>query len=62
MLLMKVIAFWDIAPCSPVEVERRLELLTASIFRVLMMEAVRSSKTSVFFEKGIIFIFAAVRT
>jgi hypothetical protein len=42
----KVRAFWDIAPCSVVEVDLRLKVHTASIIRG-MMEAVRTSETSV---------------
>jgi hypothetical protein len=38
---MKVSVFWDVAPCSHVEVDRR--------FIALMMEAVRTSETSVNF-------------
>jgi hypothetical protein len=41
---MKMIAFWDIASFSLVEVDRR--------FRgALMMEAVRTSETSVYFNQ-----------
>jgi hypothetical protein len=47
-----------------------LEVCTAYIIRVLMMEAVRTSKTSVYFneatgavsQEAVIFILAAVRT
>jgi hypothetical protein len=38
---MKFRVFWDVAPCSHVEVDRR--------FIALMMEAVRTSETSVNF-------------
>jgi hypothetical protein len=38
---MKFRVFWDVAPCSPVKVDRR--------FIALMMEAVRTSETSVNF-------------
>jgi hypothetical protein len=43
---MKMTKVWDIAPCSLVEADRRLEVLTALIIRAmnaLMMEAVRTS-------------------
>jgi hypothetical protein len=49
---MKIIAFWDIAPCSLVGVDRRFrEVRSASIIRemlALMMVAVRTSETSVY--------------
>jgi hypothetical protein len=38
--------FWDIAPCSLVEIDRLLEVLTAYITVALVMEAVSSSETS----------------
>jgi hypothetical protein len=41
--------FWDVAPCSLVEVTDVSEVLTASIFIALMMEVVSTSKTSVNF-------------
>jgi hypothetical protein len=42
---MKMIAFWDTASCSLIKVDRR--------FRgALMMEAVRISKTSVYFNEA----------
>jgi hypothetical protein len=41
--------FWDVAPCSHVEVDRRFKMRTASIIRVMMMESVRTSETSVNF-------------
>jgi hypothetical protein len=45
---MKMIAFWDIAPCSPVVADHISEVRTASIIRaMMMMEAVRKSETSV---------------
>jgi hypothetical protein len=44
-------AFWDIVPCRPVEVDRRLEVLTASIITALMMEALRIFETSVIFDR-----------
>jgi hypothetical protein len=43
---MKFRVFWDVAPCSHVEVRRVSEVHTASII-ALMMEAVRTSETSV---------------
>jgi hypothetical protein len=42
---MKFRVFWDVAPCSHNEVDRRFRGATA----VLMMEAVRISETSVHF-------------
>jgi hypothetical protein len=36
---MKIIVFWDVAPCSLLEIDRR--------FIALMMEAVSTSETSV---------------
>jgi hypothetical protein len=39
-----MIALWDIASCSLVEVDRHFR-------RALMMEAVRTSETSVYFNK-----------
>jgi hypothetical protein len=41
---MKIAVFWDVAPCSLVEV---LEVLAASIIRAMMMEAARISETFV---------------
>jgi hypothetical protein len=41
-------AFWDIAPCTVVEIDRVSEVRTASTIAV-MMEAVRTSETSVYF-------------
>jgi hypothetical protein len=38
---VKIRVFWDVAPCSHIEVDRR--------FRALMMEAVRTYETSVNF-------------
>jgi hypothetical protein len=57
-------AFWDVAPCSLVEVDRRFRGF------ISLMKAVRASQTSVYFyetngatsQKAIIFILAAVRT
>jgi hypothetical protein len=50
---MKVSAFWDIAPCSVVEIHRRLEAPNASIFRVTkeIRETVNTSESSVYFYK-----------
>jgi hypothetical protein len=46
---MKMTAFWDIAPCSVVQVNHVSEMRTASIITIaLMMEAVRASETSVY--------------
>lgn len=46
-VLLKIIASWDVEPCSFVAVELRSEVRTASIF-VLMMEAVRTAEISVY--------------
>jgi hypothetical protein len=48
---MKMIVFCDVAPCSLVEMTDVLKVRTASIIRAiaLMMEAVRTSETSVNF-------------
>jgi hypothetical protein len=45
---MKMTVFWDVAPCSLVEIDRCFEVLTASIIWLiaLMMEAVSTSETS----------------
>jgi hypothetical protein len=45
---MKFRHFWDVAPCSRVEVDRRFRGASASIIRAVM-EAVRTSETSVNF-------------
>jgi hypothetical protein len=50
---MKMIVFWDIAPCSPVVADHISEVRTASIFRAMMMEAVRKSETSVYYNETI---------
>jgi hypothetical protein len=47
-LSMKFIVFWDVVPCSHIEVDRHTEIHTTSIFS-LMMEAVHTSETSVHF-------------
>jgi hypothetical protein len=44
---MKFRVFWDVAPCSHVEVDDVSEVSNTSIIRSLMMEAVRTSETSV---------------
>jgi hypothetical protein len=48
-------AFWDVALCSLIEVDQVSEMHTASIIRAmminLMMEAVCTSETSVYFYK-----------
>jgi hypothetical protein len=43
--------FWDVAPCSLVEIDRRFRGVTASITKAiaLMMEAASTSETSVNF-------------
>jgi hypothetical protein len=43
---MKITAFWDIVPCSIEQLTSVSEVLTASIF-TLMMEAVNTSEMSV---------------
>jgi hypothetical protein len=43
---MKFRVFWDVLPCSKVEVDRRLRCAYCD---ALMMEAVRTSETSVNF-------------
>jgi hypothetical protein len=43
---MKIRAFWDVAPCSLVVVNRRFRVRTA--FIALMMETVRTSATSIY--------------
>jgi hypothetical protein len=45
----KMTVFWDVVHCSVVEIVRASEVLTASIIRELMMEAVSVSETSVSF-------------
>jgi hypothetical protein len=58
------ITFWDTAPCSLVEVEHVSEVRTASIVRA-MMDAVRTSETSVYFNetaRRYIFVLPGVRT
>jgi hypothetical protein len=45
--IMKMAVFWDVAPCSLVEVYRRLRVVCDVI--ALMMEAASSSETSVNF-------------
>jgi hypothetical protein len=59
LIVKKMTAFWDVAPCSPVEVDRRVKrrVLPPSSKRwsafviVLMMEAVCTSETSVCFHE-----------
>jgi hypothetical protein len=46
---MKMTAFWDIAPCSLVEVDRCFKVLTASIIIAMMMKAVSTSEMLVNF-------------
>jgi hypothetical protein len=51
---MKMTAFWDITRCSRVEVERRFRgayCLHHPGLITLMMEAVRTSDTSVYFNE-----------
>jgi hypothetical protein len=67
---LKIAAFWDTAPCSIVEVGRHLRDAYCLHQSALIIEAVRASETSVYFnnttgavsQKAIIFILAAVRT
>jgi hypothetical protein len=42
---MKTTAFWDVAPCSLVEVDRRFGAIT------LMMDVAGTSETSVYFNE-----------
>jgi hypothetical protein len=44
-----MVVFWDVAPCSDVEVDKRC-VLPPSSFIALIMEAVRTSETSVKFK------------
>jgi hypothetical protein len=50
---IKMTTFWDIAPCSPVEETGISETCTASIFRVMMMEAVCTSETPICFNETV---------
>jgi hypothetical protein len=45
---MTMRAFWDVAPCSMGEVDRRFR--NAYCLKALMIEGVRTSETSVYFE------------
>jgi hypothetical protein len=45
---MKIIGFWDVAPCSLLQYTDVSQVRTASSIRALMMEAVRTSETSVY--------------
>jgi hypothetical protein len=47
---MKMTVFWDVAPCSFVEIDLRFR--GAYCLIVLMMEAVSTSETSINFYKG----------
>jgi hypothetical protein len=66
---LKCRVFWDVEPCSHIKVERRFILSTAFII-TLIMEAVRSSETSVnvnvttwhYIPKDSNFILATMRT
>jgi hypothetical protein len=44
--IMKFKVFWDVGPCSHVEVHDVSEVRTASIIRAVMTKAVRTSETS----------------
>jgi hypothetical protein len=46
---MKMTAFWDIAPCSLTEMDRRFRDVYCPIVITLIMESVRTSETSVYF-------------
>jgi hypothetical protein len=48
---MKMIVFWAFAPCSSQKLTDILEVITASIIRVMMMEAVSTSETTVNFHE-----------
>jgi hypothetical protein len=48
---MKMTAFWDIAPCNLTEVDRRFRDVYCPIVMTLIMEAVRTSETSVYFKE-----------
>jgi hypothetical protein len=53
---MKMVGFWDVAPCSLVEVYRRFKVLAASIISVviaLTMEEAGTSETSANFYQTI---------
>jgi hypothetical protein len=43
-VVMKSIIFWDITPCSPLSVNRRLEEHIASIFRVEEISSARNNQ------------------
>jgi hypothetical protein len=62
-------AFWDVVPFNLVEVDDVSEVLAASILIALIMQIVRTSETSVYFEttraisqKAVFFGLAAVKT
>jgi hypothetical protein len=66
---LKKTAFWDIVPCNLGEVDDVSEVLAASIIIALIMQIVRTSETSVYFEttralsqKAVFFRLAAVKT
>jgi hypothetical protein len=45
VMIIKVAVFWDVAPCSLVEIDRRLDVLTASI---IILHGATSQKTAIF--------------
>jgi hypothetical protein len=50
MILLKMAAFWNVAPFSLVEADRSFRDAYCLIIITLIMEAVRTSETSVFNE------------
>jgi hypothetical protein len=46
---MKTRVFWDVAPCNVVRVTDVSEVCTAATIRAMIMEAARTSETSVNF-------------
>jgi hypothetical protein len=50
---MKMTVFWDVAPCSLVEVDRRLRgAYYLHVHFIALMEAARTSETSVYFNEN----------
>jgi hypothetical protein len=49
---MKMTAFWNIAPCTLVEVDRRFQSCVTVSIIVLMIRAVRASETWVYFNEA----------
>jgi hypothetical protein len=50
---LKLIAFWDIAPCSLVAIDRRFKGEYCLHHQALMMEAVSTSATSFYFKESL---------